>query len=330
MRPGIERRSAWPGREVKRTRSGGDFQVRNHAEVAAAAACRDGVAGRSLRARDPRRRLKVPAAANFREHCGHAGELMLLGERTRNDEDGASDPAAGRGALHRDEVAAADRRRRHRERRRSSRCRAYAERGKDDCRGDQPLHDHIVAIPPRSRRGTASEDSQRPTAAWRRRKTVSRVTAASKMTPVTMNWVSGFEPCRLSPFAIAEMRRAPTTPSLRLPRPPKRLVPPMTAAEIASRRIVPPPAFRSTEVRRAAKTTPPSAAIALEIMKTRIRIRLTAMPARRAASALPPTAYTCRPNVVRLATHVQKIRSATTSTPANGTPPPLFKTLTTK
>ena len=39
-----------------------------------------------------------------------------------------------------------------------------------------------------------------------------------------------------------------------------------------------------------------------------IRTRATLIPARRAASALPPTAYTWRPNVVRIAMNVQKIR----------------------
>ena len=67
-------------------------------------------------------------------------------------------------------------------------------------------------------------------------------------------------------------------------------MPPITAAEIASSRIVPPPAVRSTEFRREAKMIPPTAAIAPEIMKTKIRISFTLIPARRAASALPPTA----------------------------------------
>ena len=40
---------------------------------------------------------------------------------------------------------------------------------------------------------------------------------------------------------------------------------------------------------------PDSAAIDEQIMKTEMRIRGTSMPARRAASALPPTAYRCRP-----------------------------------
>ena len=53
---------------------------------------------------------------------------------------------------------------------------------------------------------------------------------------------------------------------------------------------MPPPALRSTERSREAKTTPPSAAIAPEIMNTIILIRVTLIPARRDASAFPPTA----------------------------------------
>ena len=64
----------------------------------------------------------------------------------------------------------------------------------------------------------------------------------------------------------------------------------MTAAAIASSRIVPLPALRSTELRREAKMTPPRPAIAPEMPKTHQRITRTLMPARRAASALPPTA----------------------------------------
>ena len=86
------------------------------------------------------------------------------------------------------------------------------------------------------------------------------------------------------------MTSAPISALITRPRPPKRLVPPITAAEIASSSSVPPPALRSTELRRAAKITPPIPAIRPEIMKTRMRIRGTLMPARRAASAFPPTA----------------------------------------
>ena len=64
----------------------------------------------------------------------------------------------------------------------------------------------------------------------------------------------------------------------------------MTAAAIAFSSSVPPPTLRSTEFTFAARMMPPTPAMAPEIMKTRIRIRGTLMPARRAASAFPPTA----------------------------------------
>jgi hypothetical protein len=47
---------------------------------------------------------------------------------------------------------------------------------------------------------------------------------------------------------------------------------------MASSRIVPPPALRSTELDRAEKMIPPAAAMAPEITKTVIRIRATLMP----------------------------------------------------
>ena len=64
----------------------------------------------------------------------------------------------------------------------------------------------------------------------------------------------------------------------------------MTAAAIEYSRIEPPPAFVSTELSRDARMMPPIAAMNPEIPNTAIRIASTLMPARRAASALPPTA----------------------------------------
>ena len=137
---------------------------------------------------------------------------------------------------------------------------------------------------------------------------------------MVMYCVAAADPISERPFPIVEMTSAPSSAETTRPRPPKRLVPPITAAAIASSRIVPPPALRSTELRREAKMMPPMAAMPLEIAKTAIRMNFTLMPARCAASALPPTAYTCRPKVVRRAMNDQNASSATTSTPANGTP----------
>ena len=105
-----------------------------------------------------------------------------------------------------------------------------------------------------------------------------------------MYWVEALEPSSERPLAIVMITSAPSSAETTRPRPPKRLVPPITAAAIALSRIGPPPAVRSTELRRAAKAIPPSTAMALEIMNTAIRMNATSIPARRAASALPPTA----------------------------------------
>ena len=51
-----------------------------------------------------------------------------------------------------------------------------------------------------------------------------------------------------------------------------------------------PPVFGSTELALEAAMMPPTAAIEEQMTKALILIRSTVMPARRAASALPPTA----------------------------------------
>ena len=75
-----------------------------------------------------------------------------------------------------------------------------------------------------------------------------------------------------------------------MPRPPNSDVPPMTAAAIGYSSAVPPPVFVSTDRRREARMMPPSTAIIEQNAKQTIFTRSTSMPARRAASALPPTA----------------------------------------
>ncbi len=65
----------------------------------------------------------------------------------------------------------------------------------------------------------------------------------------------------------------------------------------------------------------PLIAARLEEMTNAItRIRVTLMPARRAASALPPTAYMCRPKLVRDSTKVTTSSSRMTSGMAYGMP----------
>ena len=60
--------------------------------------------------------------------------------------------------------------------------------------------------------------------------------------------------------------------------------------------------------------------------KTVIRIALMRIPARRAASALPPTANTCRPNRVRVATYSMPPTKARRINTASGRPRSLFTT----
>ena len=69
----------------------------------------------------------------------------------------------------------------------------------------------------------------------------------------------------------------------------------MTAAAIALISVSPPPDCWLAKPSRIAATTPPTAASVLHSAKTEMRIQSTLMPARRAASMLPPTAKILRP-----------------------------------
>ena len=64
----------------------------------------------------------------------------------------------------------------------------------------------------------------------------------------------------------------------------------MTAAAMTLSSRLPPPVPVDTERAREARMIPPTPAMNPLIMNTAIRTRSTLMPARRAASALPPTA----------------------------------------
>ncbi len=64
----------------------------------------------------------------------------------------------------------------------------------------------------------------------------------------------------------------------------------MTALPTASSRTLLPPVLGSTELPREAATMPPTAARQEQMTKAAIRMNATLMPARRAASGLPPTA----------------------------------------
>src|SRR6266487_4158195 len=66
------------------------------------------------------------------------------------------------------------------------------------------------------------------------------------------------------PLATMPMISPPKSAPLTRPRPPNRLTPPITAAEIESSSSVPPPAVRSIPLRREARMTPPIAAMPAE------------------------------------------------------------------
>ena len=82
----------------------------------------------------------------------------------------------------------------------------------------------------------------------------------------------------------------PITASSARPLPPNRLVPPITAAPTAYSRTLPAPEDADTLPPYDAAMIPLTAASAEHTTNTDILIRSTLTPARRAASALPPTA----------------------------------------
>ena len=98
-------------------------------------------------------------------------------------------------------------------------------------------------------------------------------------TPMPIAAVSSLR--RLSTTATTSSRSALRTPWL---------VPAMTGPAMASSSRSLPPELWLTAKRREAAMMPPTAAIAEQSAKTTTRTRLTLMPARRDASALPPTA----------------------------------------
>ena len=135
-----------------------------------------------------------------------------------------------------------------------------------------------------------------------------------------MNFTDDSKLSRSIPFEIDWMTRMPSSAAQTVPRPPNRLVPPMTAAAIALSNTSPPPADWLTASRRDAARTPPRAAKNDAIVNTAIRTRSTLIPARRAASALPPTAKIIRPNRVRLATKSMTTMTAMRMTSDSGRP----------
>lgn len=92
------------------------------------------------------------------------------------------------------------------------------------------------------------------------------------------------------PLLIDPMINAPSNADQIVPRPPNKLVPPITAAAIAFNKTSPLPDPVSTAYNRDAATIPPQAAMPEQRVKTTMRILSTSMLARLAASGFPPTA----------------------------------------
>src|SRR5215469_17224016 len=126
---------------------------------------------------------------------------------------------------------------------------------------------------------------------------------------------------------MAPTRRPPRTPWIALPRPPKRLTPPITAAAIEYKTSWPGSAVLVlySPKKKDPSRTPPRAAVAEHNAKDQMRMAGTLTPARRAASGLPPMAYIYRPKRVRWSTSVQTPSTARTIGITHGTPATDFR-----
>ena len=88
----------------------------------------------------------------------------------------------------------------------------------------------------------------------------STITAMASTAPVIMKRSDDERFSSVSPLEMDWMTMMPSSAEYALPRPPNRLVPPMTAAAIALRLTSPVPACWLDEASRAAASTPPIAA----------------------------------------------------------------------
>src|SRR5215217_2201716 len=182
--------------------------------------------------------------------------------------------------------------------RRDDRCQRQAGDGLDERRVERRAREAVPDQPDPEWLQLRRQTQIRPAACRWVRAIASITTAASSTAPVTMNFTDDWSASRSMPFAIEVITSAPSSACHTLPRPPNRLVPAITGPAIASSRKSPAPEDWFTASRRDAAMMPPMAAMVEATMKTITRTRVTLMPARRAASALPPTAKMWRPNVV--------------------------------
>ncbi|CAM5736990.1 hypothetical protein SALBM311S_04109 [Streptomyces alboniger] len=102
--------------------------------------------------------------------------------------------------------------------------------------------------------------SLRPCLRAGRRANESKTTAVSSTPPVIMNWTAGSTPSSAMPEAIDWMMSTPSSADQVEPRPPNRLVPPMTAAAMALISSEPEPGTVVAEESRDATNRPPTAA----------------------------------------------------------------------
>jgi hypothetical protein len=109
--------------------------------------------------------------------------------------------------------------------------------------------------------------------------------------PVMTRLVGSEAPICASPACSTAMISTPEKLFTTEPRPPIRLVPPMTTAAIAASSI-PVPAFGSADSRYAAPNTPPNPASSPDIAKTTSFTGRGSIPLRRTASSLVPIATT--------------------------------------
>ena len=173
---------------------------------------------------------------------------------------------------------------------------------------------------PRPQSRLAAPVQSRP-CAWRRwRPIASSATAARRTPPVTMNFTEDSSASRSMPLEIEPMTSAPSSAPHTEPRPPNRLTPAITGPAMASSSRSPEPEDWLTASSREAARMPPNAASIEVSTNTIVRTRATLIPARRAASALPPTANTCLPYVVRVISPWTRTTRPTRMTSASGRP----------
>ncbi len=123
-------------------------------------------------------------------------------------------------------------------------------------------------------------------------------TAAIKSAPTIRCWPSSAILARLIPFCINPTSTSDSNSPVKLPEPPKMLIPPRSTT-VRTLRSKPVPTSARTELYRAAKSTAAHPASAPESTKALIRRRRTGTPLNAAAAGLAPMANSLRPQIVK-------------------------------